>query len=287
MATFRQIIKQVYTQLSKKPTLNSKYDGIGFPISTERNLAYMFFGVRYPEKDSPFNGVTNNVEYRQARTESARYLKRAVETIIDAFNVDGSFTPKDIYSKIDSVKRTMIYPDWRKHIKYYLENVPRCVRDLLLKPSFYAIEGIPSNIGILNIYVRYSDSYINECAEIYVEILGSEKKASKNTTFTKVPSIKVGSILKGSWGYSMTIVDFYEVIKRTESFLYIKKLNSETIRDDGPQGEMIMPIPGEYSDGTLYRTKIQGNDTNFFCKSPKYGILTLWDGTPEYQNTWD
>lgn len=299
MASFKSNIKKVYTALSKLPGVLPSYDGLGFPISMERQQAYMFFRVECPEGQNPLLIFyeNRNVDYTasdvaQAKRKAQVYINKAAVSIRKALGIDNSYKFRDVSSKLSTLQRGMIYSDWRKRLDYYIDGTwwPKFNKN---RDQLYAMLDVPTEIGTVNWYIRYSDSYKNSCAEFYIEVFGSAIKDNPNAVFTIAPDIKVGTILTSTWGYSMTIVDFYKVVKRSNSFVYVKQLKHETVKDDGPAGSTVRPLD-EFKDSTIYRSKISlGKNSQVFkdgwyIKAPNnHGLLNVWDGTDQYENHWD
>ena len=103
--------------------------------------------------------------------------------------------------------------------------------------------------------------------------------------------VKVGDILSGSWGYSMTIVDFYKVTKiLSPCRVEIQKIGATCISADRGGGENLMPNPdnviGESVQKTIMKDRYYTREERWYIKT-EYCHLTPWDGEPEYQNTWD
>lgn len=299
MASFKSNIKKVYTALSKLPGVIPFYDDLGFPISTERQQAYMLFRVECPEDQNPLRIFYEepDVDYTasdvaQAKRKAQTYINKAAVNIRKALGIDNSYKFRDVSSKIRTLQRGMIYPDWRKRLAYYINNERWSEFDQN-RDTLFALLNVPTEIGTINWYIRYSGCYQRSCAEFYIEVFGSAIKDNSNAVFTIAPDIKVGTILTSTWGYSMTIVDFYKVVKRTNSFVYVKQLKRETVKDDGPAGSTVRPLD-EFEDSTIYRSKISlGKNSQLFkdgwyIKAPKnHGLLNVWDGTDQYENRWD
>lgn len=99
-------------------------------------------------------------------------------------------------------------------------------------------------------------------------------------------SIKVGDILVCSWGYSMTLVDFYKVVKTTPKTAYLSKMGSKTVEQDA-YGMSSRVMPGEVisSEKPLMR-RIQKSNYNgeLYCKITDYQYARKWDGKSKYFN---
>lgn len=88
---------------------------------------------------------------------------------------------------------------------------------------------------------------------------------------------QVGDILVGQWGYSMIIVDFYEIIKTTGSHktFVLKKLKEKIVSGSGMQGTSV-PDEGKYEDDKEIRARV--NKYNRVKVDNAY--LSLWNGEP-------
>ena len=93
---------------------------------------------------------------------------------------------------------------------------------------------------------------------------------------------RIGDIVYTSWGYNMTIVDYYEIIKRTGKGFTFRKLKDKIVSGNGFQGKSV-PLEGEYE-----------NDKEIKCRINKWGSVRiedstahLWDGEPIYYDHLD
>lgn len=109
------------------------------------------------------------------------------------------------------------------------------------------------------------------------------KDYSNNDTKT-AQDVEVGDILYTSWGYDMTIVDFYRVTERKKASIRLEALAHKAVSGE-PGNNEIVPIdkvvPDENVDGKLFRLT-------------KYGVCQIdghtaryWNGKPKYYNTYD
>jgi len=58
---------------------------------------------------------------------------------------------------------------------------------------------------------------------------------------------KAGDMLKMSWGYDQTNVDFFEVTRVIgKAMIEIRKVVSKVVRGAGSPAEYVVPVPGEY-----------------------------------------
>lgn len=102
---------------------------------------------------------------------------------------------------------------------------------------------------------------------------------------------EVGQILSCSWGYSMTIVNYYVVTRITEKSVWVKEIDRSVTNDDGMGNGKAMPDLTKrfVDDSKPMRFKIQRSDdgTESIWWSKKQRSIRIWDQRPEYFNTWD
>jgi hypothetical protein len=97
--------------------------------------------------------------------------------------------------------------------------------------------------------------------------------------------LDVGAILVNTWGWEQTNVDFYEVVKRTEKSVTIRKIAREI--DDYNAYEMsgfATPKKGEYIEDAIRKTVV-GAGVDCHIKF-KHGGCSLWDGAPKRYTTY-
>lgn len=101
----------------------------------------------------------------------------------------------------------------------------------------------------------------------------------------KPRGVEVGEIFYTSWGYSMTIVDFYEVINLVgNSSAIVRKLAQQEAdgkQSDGWTGHAV-PVKGEYAGPEVKVSRI----VNGSCKIEGHHAWK-WDGKPKYWNRLD
>lgn len=94
-------------------------------------------------------------------------------------------------------------------------------------------------------------------------------------------------ILVDSWGYSMTIIDFYRIKKETDSQVIVEKLESKEVTDGFLTGRS---TPVFKTTGDIFKVKKPTAKSEYFKSSLKSGMmhyLELWDGQPQYFNHCD
>lgn len=108
---------------------------------------------------------------------------------------------------------------------------------------------------------------------------------------------KVGDIVTTTWGYSMTLVDFYEVIRTTPSKVELRQLKQKEDMTGYLSGETT-PLPGQYEDYDRGPFSLREGQ---LCKVREDGIILIpdypgghdynhaakWSGKPKYFNHCD
>lgn len=93
-----------------------------------------------------------------------------------------------------------------------------------------------------------------------------------------------GQILRHSWGYEQTNIDFFMIVKRKGDWLTLQKMTSKIVDDNSPAmtGHC---VPGEIrTDVKPFRRKIHSyNGEERGCGIHRsYGWASLWDGKPSW-----
>ena len=102
---------------------------------------------------------------------------------------------------------------------------------------------------------------------------------------------KVGDILYSSWGYSMTIVDFYKVIKVSPSgkSISLQPLHSDVVEGDAGYTGYVMPSKSENRSKKPIPNK-RVSPTGLHGYSVKINNVAnayKWDGKKRYFNRMD
>lgn len=112
------------------------------------------------------------------------------------------------------------------------------------------------------------------------------------STLLQTDRFEVGQIVCSSYGYDMTLVEYYVVTRMTKASVWLRPINCVVTGDDGRgEGRAVpdlswqgRPLPS--SDDKVFRKKIQLSDgKQYVSDSIKY--FRIWDGTPQYYNSWD
>ncbi len=107
--------------------------------------------------------------------------------------------------------------------------------------------------------------------------------------------IKPGDILMTSWGYGMTINDYCKVLENTGKTLKCVMLSCRVENDNGVGDGHSMPEP-ESEKGEQFRIRIAEHEDYISLvgsypyangSSKRKGYWHVWNGKPNYYNTWD
>lgn len=104
-------------------------------------------------------------------------------------------------------------------------------------------------------------------------------------------TVGVGKILTCSWGYSMTLVDFYEVLKESAKTLLVRAIGSKVVETTSYMAGHVVPDIEKKENEILrvYKRKDK-SEKGFYLISRKSGyrkFYHVWDGQPEYFNHCD
>lgn len=133
------------------------------------------------------------------------------------------------------------------------------------------------------------DSYINELLN-RVDNLEAEKASLEQMEASLDPSVpKVGDILYSSWGYGMTIVDFFKVIKVSPSgkSITLQELESDIVEGSGYDG---YKMPSKHEDrrkSPIKNKRVSPGRDGYSVKINQSANAYKWDGKKKYFNTLD
>lgn len=92
-------------------------------------------------------------------------------------------------------------------------------------------------------------------------MLNQEARTLEHTPTTGM-EVHEGDIFVSSWGYSMTLVDFYQVTKvsKTGKSVSVRRLASKVVSGniDSPQGGYVIPDQGPFRGGGAEEQAPQG-----------------------------
>lgn len=119
--------------------------------------------------------------------------------------------------------------------------------------------------------------------------LTGKKAAASPSSFSAFSNVMPGTIFVAVWGYSMTLVDYWQVIKRTGKSVYVRPIASK--KDGGGYEGNATPVKDSFTSSTATRCLLKGNPQDTTNKSVYININghlgKVWDGKPNYYNTMD
>lgn len=155
-------------------------------------------------------------------------------------------------------------------------------------------ESTQEKINIINKQPEYNSSKYDKEAVKYL------KKEEPQETKTNLAAAKdygagktsqdvqVGDILTCTWGYSMTLVDFYKVIERKKASIKLVNLKDIIVDGDGMSGKVVPTNetePDQYVDGKLFRIGTKWSK-DIVCQVNGHSVY-YWDGKPKTFDRWD
>ena len=107
------------------------------------------------------------------------------------------------------------------------------------------------------------------------------------STLLQTDRFELGQIVCSSYGYYMTLVEYYVVTRMTKASVWLRPINCIVTGDDGRGEGRAMPDSSwQASDDKVFRKKIQVSEgKQYVSDSIKY--FRIWGGKPEYYNSWD
>jgi len=144
-------------------------------------------------------------------------------------------------------------------------------------------------------YYRYStqanrDAAFDEKMKSYTERANSMQQR-KESRKTATMDINPGEIFTYSWGYEQTNVDFFQVVEIKGQTVKFKQVASHLVNgEDGFMCGHAVPVPNQFIDSHCYRKNKDGKKQDHITKrivhpnyfSMPFGIMSKWDGKPEY-----
>ena len=119
-------------------------------------------------------------------------------------------------------------------------------------------------------------------------VLIGKKSTVKTSGFTDFPNIVPGTIFSASWGYDMTIVEYWQVVKRTGKSVYVREISGT--KSGGLSGT-VTANKDSFVDTKTYRCVLSGDPKDKTNKSVSITVdgryATVWNGKANYYNSLD
>lgn len=110
-----------------------------------------------------------------------------------------------------------------------------------------------------------------------IEFTGKKSSTPLQTDFTQYPEWTPGKIIYSISGYSMTIVTFYKIIKRSGNTIYVRELAQ---KKDGEYSGKTVPVDNAFVSNDVLSGRLPNPKIN-------REYVKVWDGKPLYYNELD
>jgi len=94
--------------------------------------------------------------------------------------------------------------------------------------------------------------------------------------------IETKTIIKSSWGYDQTNIDFYEVVKVSNGWATLQEVGFTITEQAGFLAEYVIPVP-EIKIGKPFRRKIKTYSSGDYVNISSYAGGSIWEGKPVLQ----
>jgi len=84
-------------------------------------------------------------------------------------------------------------------------------------------------------------------AEAFANRAASKASKAKYRADMNQNQLSVGDVLKSTWGYEQTNVDYYEVTRSKGMFVWIRPIRAKHGAEDAFMQGKIVPLPGDYT----------------------------------------
>jgi hypothetical protein len=94
--------------------------------------------------------------------------------------------------------------------------------------------------------------------------------------------MEAGTILKSSWGYDQTNIDFFKVVKVVNGWATVRPIGQKIVERTGWASETV--VPNEEVMGAAFRRKVKNYGSEDYVGIHSFSAASVWDGQPEYQS---
>lgn len=168
------------------------------------------------------------------------------------------------------------------NISWYSDMSSFYVRQKLKRQKFERSNGSHQDFDLILNHVEriFNSQHKKEVRE------AEQRVKNKSSTQAFLATLTPGMIMSSSWGYSMSIVDYYKIVSIKGSTVKLIKLANKAAEDQSGKnswqhGNYVIPDTevqvGEPIEQIVRSTVIK-------LKSNSSSRITPWDGTPKYEN---
>lgn len=97
-------------------------------------------------------------------------------------------------------------------------------------------------------------------------------------------SLRVGDILRASWGYEQTNVDYYEVIRVSRSSVWLREIGGRVTEHHSSMSGKCVPVSGEYLNDEIIMRRANGHN---MVRIEKYARAYKWMGKADMWSGWN
>jgi hypothetical protein len=108
-----------------------------------------------------------------------------------------------------------------------------------------------------------------------------ERQARAQTPHT----LAVGQIVYNSWGYEQTNVSFYQIVKVSALYVWVRPIAADHVYDCGSMAGHATAQPNRFLAGPTTQHRVHTTEGAIYL-SFEYGGGGLWDGHPIYFSTY-
>ena len=186
--------------------------------------------------------------------------------------------------------------------KLLVENAIKEDTENKIKLIKFASEERTSQQRKQDLKVKFDDPTVNAILKLFAndpKTLTTVLQSAKNTKTIEKERQKhasdrpyVGQILYSKCGYDCSLVSFYEVVKVTKCFVWVKEIKSAVTEDVDGYGQQVMkrPIKHAFYDNSKPMRRKICNDTydhSYGIAISSYEGAYPWDGQDLYEDSLD
>ena len=124
----------------------------------------------------------------------------------------------------------------------------------------------------------YIEQFIDNC--LTAKVIKAQVKETKRQELAEAKkNVSVGDIYVASWGYSMTLVDAYQVVARTAAMVTLKPIALETVSGDAGYTGQVKPLKDQFIDSRTPEFKVRIGES---LKINSSAYARKWDGKRDY-----
>ena len=131
-------------------------------------------------------------------------------------------------------------------------------------------------------YSYRTEQEARDAAARYLDGLAAREasKVERRTAAGRPHTLKVGQVLRCSWGYEQTNIDFYEVVELVgQHFVNIRPIAQRAVGECSGPTERVAPAVGDYTGDVMRKRATATNSVRI----ASYASAYPWDGEACHQ----